>query len=362
MSLRSCQPLISRWARKQRVPAIKPYTKHGANIKKNNQVAGSKSIVNGSNTTMAAKSVNMHRTNNMAKVPIAPSKEAKSFSIHLMEVTDVDSRDKGKTELVPEYVNYIYSHLWALENKHFVDNDFLAGQAISPWMRAMVIDWLIQLQVGFCLLPETLYLTVGIMDRFLQVDHTIPCEQLQLVAVSAMFIASKYEETEAPHIETFEYITDNAFTKSEILSMEIRILTGIKCYVSFPLSLHFLRRDSKVGCVSPATHTLAKYLLELCLTEYSMSHLKPSIQAAAALCLSMKLLGGQKWTDNLVYYSRYSEADLTLVMRQIAAIVKKSNTGKHQAARNKFSSEQYASISLIPHLKSKFIASLAAKA
>ena len=101
MSLRSCQPLISRWARKQRAPAIKPYTKHGANIKKNNQVAGSKSIVNGSNTTMSFKSVNMHRTNNMAKVPIAPSKEAKSFSIHLMEVTDVDSRDKGKTELVP---------------------------------------------------------------------------------------------------------------------------------------------------------------------------------------------------------------------------------------------------------------------
>ena len=200
------------------------------------------------------------------------------------------------------------------------------------------------------------------MDRFLQVDRAIPCDQLQLVAVTSMFIASKCEETQAPHVETYSYITDNAFTKSDILGMEIRILTSINCYVSFPLPLHFLRRDSKAGNMSPATHALAKYLLELCLTEYDMCHYKPSTLAASALCLSMKLLGGQIWTDNLVFYSRYREGDLSRVICKMAAIVKRSNSEKLQAARNKFSSERYHCISHIPHLKSKFIASLASRA
>lgn len=372
MSLRCYQPLISRWARKQRVSRAKPYAvekKAGASNKQNlnklsdHNGANNETLVAGMKTMVA--SVSTKATNNIVTGPIGTgSKEdnnGKAFSNHLMEVTDVDFQDKGKPELVPEYVNEIYSHLWALEDKHLVGEHFLAGQACNPWMRATLIDWLIQLQVGFCLLPETLYLTVGIMDRFLQVDRTIPCDQLQLVAVTSMFIASKYEETQAPHVDTYSYITDNAFTKADILNMEIRILSSIDCYVSFPLPLHFLRRNSKAGNMSPATHALAKYLLELCLTEYDMCHYKPSMLAASALCLSMKLLGGQLWTDNLVFYSRYREGDLAQVMCKIAVLVKKSNGGKLQAARNKFSSERYHCISQIPHLKSKFITNLASR-
>ena len=366
MSFRSYQPLISRWVRKQRAPRAKPYAvenkprgpnRHGTIKQMEHNCDPCKTLV---------AAATAQASSNIIRVCVDQSCQqeynGKAFSNHLMEVTDVDFKDKGKPELVPEYVNEIYSHLWALEDKHLVGQNFLAGQACDPWMRATLIDWLIQLQVGFCLLPETLYLTVGIMDRFLQVDRTIKCDQLQLVAVTSMFIATKYEETQAPHVETYSYITDNAFTKSDILNMEVRILNSINYYISFPLPLHFLRRDSKAGNMSPATHALAKYLLELCLSEYDMCHYKPSLLAAAALCLSMKLLGGQVWTDNLVFYSRYRECDLTQVICKMAAIVKRSNSGKLHAAKNKFKSERYHSISQIPHLKSKFIVNLASRA
>ena len=287
---------------------------------------------------------------------------AKSFSNHLMEVTDVDIQDKGKPDMLPGYVNDVYSHLWELEDKHLVVEDFLKDQDIRPYMRAEVIDWLIELQEWFQLVPETLYSTVGIMDRFLQVDRDIPCNQLQLVAVTAMFIASKFEDTMAPRVTKFPELADDLFTTTDILAMELRILNAINYNVSFPVSLHFLRRKSKVGSVTLDTHILARYLVELCLTEYHMSHYKPSIQAAEALCLSLKLMGGQDWTDNLVYYSRYREEDLIPVMCTMAAIVKNSTNGELQAARNKFATDKFNCISYMLYLESEFIDNLAARA
>ena len=56
-----------------------------------------------------------------------------------------------------------------------------------------------------------------------------------------------------------------------------------------PLPLHFLRRNSKAGNVDALTHTLAKYAMELTLVDYKMAHIKPSVIAAAALALSLKV-------------------------------------------------------------------------
>jgi hypothetical protein len=68
-------------------------------------------------------------------------------------------------------------------------------------MRAVLIDWLVDVHIQFSMLQETLYLTVAILDRFLQKSaKDIPRKSLQLVGVAAMFIASKYEEMYAPEI------------------------------------------------------------------------------------------------------------------------------------------------------------------
>lgn len=74
--------------------------------------------------------------------------------------------------------------------------------------------------------------------------------QLQLVGVTAMFIASKYEEMYAPDIGDFVFITDTTYSKQEILQMEKSILKSLDFNLSKPLPLHFLRRNSKAGNVS----------------------------------------------------------------------------------------------------------------
>ena len=86
-------------------------------------------------------------------------------------------------------------------------------------MREILTDWLIEVHLKFKLLPETLYLTVNLIDRFLSTTQ-IMRNKLQLVGVTAMLIASKYEEIYPPIVNDFVYITDNAYTREEILQME----------------------------------------------------------------------------------------------------------------------------------------------
>merc|ERR1711936_1129901 len=136
------------------------------------------------------------------------------------------------------------------------------GTSILPKMRTVLVDWLIQVHSQFNLLQETLYLTVAILDRFLQdTACKIERKQLQLVGVAAMFIASKYEEMYAPEIGDFVYITDRAYTEPQIREMEMKILSTLSFDLGRPLPLHFLRRNSKAGNVDALTHTMAKYIM-----------------------------------------------------------------------------------------------------
>ena len=73
-------------------------------------------------------------------------------------------------------------------------HDYIGSQPeINERMRAILVDWLIDVHTKFELSLETLYLTINIIDRFLAVK-TVPRRELQLVGISAMLMASKYEE------------------------------------------------------------------------------------------------------------------------------------------------------------------------
>lgn len=292
-------------------------------------------------------------------VPEHPKEEA--FSKQLMSVQDIDKDDHDNPQLVSEYVNNIYDYMRTLERSFPIRNHYLDGSDINGRMRGILVDWLVQVHLRFHLLQETLYLSVAIIDRFLQIQK-VARSKLQLVGVTAMLIASKYEEMYAPEIADFVYITDNAYTKADIRKTECIILKTLDFNLGRPLPLHFLRRNSKAGEVDATTHTLAKYLMELTIVDYETVHQYPSEIAAGALCLAMKVLDGSNWGDTLMYYSNYSEEHLKPVLERMALLVTKAGTGKMSAIKTKYQSSKFMRISLIPELKCPVIEELAAAA
>ena len=117
---------------------------------------------------------------------------------------------------------------------------------VNEKMRGILVDWIIEVHLKFKLLPETLFLTVGLIDRYLEKTQ-IMRTKLQLVAVSAMLIASKYEEIYAPEVRDFVFITDNAYTREEILTMEMSILTTLQFNITSPSAFRFLERFRQVA-------------------------------------------------------------------------------------------------------------------
>ncbi|XP_056464351.1 G2/mitotic-specific cyclin-B2-like isoform X1 [Gadus chalcogrammus] len=284
-----------------------------------------------------------------------------AFSDVLLTVEDIDEQDGDMPQLCAEYVKDIYSYLMALEQKQSVRPRYLQGYEINERMRALLIDWLIQVHSRFQLLQETLYLTVAILDRFLQVQP-VSRRKLQLAGVTAMLVASKYEEMYCPEVADFAYITDNAFTKPQILQMEQLILRCLNFDLGRPLPLHFLRRASKAANSNVEKHTLAKYLMELTLVDYDMVHYRPSEIAAASLCFSQLLLEDLPWSPTQHHYATYDESHLKPIMQHMAKNVVTVNEGKtkFQAVKNKYSSSKLMKISLIPQLKSDVVTSMAA--
>ncbi|XP_054627333.1 G2/mitotic-specific cyclin-B2 [Dunckerocampus dactyliophorus] len=284
-----------------------------------------------------------------------------AFSDAMLPVHDVDEDDGDLPQLCSEYVKEIYRYLHQLEVQQPIHSNYMKGYEITDRMRALLIDWMVQVHSSFQLLQETLYLSVAVLDRFLQAQP-VSRRKLQLVGVTAMLVACKYEEMYAPEVGDFAYITDNAFTKAQILEMEQLVLKTLNFQLGRPLPLHFLRRASKVSNSDTARHMLAKYLMELTLIDYDMVHYRPSEIAAAALCLAQLLLNRLPWSSTQQHYSTYDEAHLKTIMQHMAKNVVMVNEGKtkFQAVRNKYSSSKLMKISLIPQLKSTLICNMAA--
>jgi len=156
---------------------------------------------------------------------------------------------------------------------------------VNEKMRAILVDWLLDVHLKFRLLPETLYLTINIIDRFLGIK-CISREKLQLVGVTAMFIASKYEEIYPPECNDFVYISANAYNRDEVLQMEQCILNTLSFHLTAPTSLYFLRRYSKAAMSDYRVHTLSKYLAESALVDLKLLNYLPSQIAAACVFLA----------------------------------------------------------------------------
>ncbi|EEH20407.2 hypothetical protein PABG_02666 [Paracoccidioides brasiliensis Pb03] len=225
--------------------------------------------------------------------------------------TPEDIEDEAwDTSMVSEYGDDIFQYMREIEmrllpNAHYMDN-----QAEIQWsMRSVLMDWLVQVHHRFSLLPETLFLCVNYIDRFLSCK-IVSLGKLQLVGATAIFIAAKYEEINCPSLQEIIYMVDNGYSADEILKAERFMLSMLQFELGWPGPMSFLRRISKADDYDLETRTLAKYFLEITIMDERFVGCPPSLTAAGAHCLARLMLRKGNWSPAHVHYSNYTYTQL----------------------------------------------------
>ncbi|XP_022772336.1 cyclin-A1-4-like isoform X2 [Durio zibethinus] len=252
-------------------------------------------------------------------------------------------------QFCPSIVHDIYKNARAAEAKkrpsvHFME---MVQKDINASMRAILIDWLVEVTEEYRLVPETLFLTVNYIDRYLS-GNSINRQQLQLLGVACMMIASKYEEICAPQVEEFCYVTDNTYCKDEILEMESAVLNYLKFEMTVPTARFFLRQFVHAAQMinqvqSMQFECLASYIAELSLLEYTMLHYAPSQIAASAAFLAKFILSPSKkpWDSILGHYTLYRPSDLGDCVKALHHLCRNGGCANLPAIREKYSQHKY---------------------
>ncbi|KAL3633449.1 hypothetical protein CASFOL_022211 [Castilleja foliolosa] len=258
-------------------------------------------------------------------------------------VIDIDSKHNDP-QMCIVYAADIYYNMYAaqLARRPLVDYIEKVQRDITQDMRAILIDWLVEVSDEYRMASDTLYLTVNLIDRFLSKNY-IEKQTLQLLGITCMLIATKYEEICAPRVEEFCFITDNTYTKDEVVQMESRVLNFVGFQLCVPTTKKFLRRFVQAAQVSYEVFSvelefLANYLAELTLIDYNFLKFLPSLIAASAVFLARWTLDHSQhpWNATLEHYSRHKTSELKITILQLQELQLNTRGCAHNVIREKY--------------------------
>ncbi|XP_056878500.1 NACHT, LRR and PYD domains-containing protein 12-like isoform X17 [Takifugu flavidus] len=165
---------------------------------------------------------------------------------------------------------------------------------LQPKMRAILLDWLMEVSEVYKLHRETYHLAQDYFDRFMATQRNVFKSTLQLIGITCLFIAAKVEEMYPPKVHQFAYVTDEACTEDEILSMEIIIMMELKWSLSPQTPVSWLNVYMQVAYLKETdelllprypqeTFTQIAQLLDLCLLDVRCLEFSNGVLAASAL-------------------------------------------------------------------------------
>merc|ERR1712142_962213 len=227
--------------------------------------------------------------------------------------------------------------------------DYMSAQVgITDVMRAILVDWLVEVQESFELNHETLYTAVKMTDIYLS-KKQVRKEDLQLVGATACLIACKIDERIPPLVDDFLYVCDDAYSRDQLMKMERKMLAVIGFDLGFSLSYRYVRRYGRVCRVTMPTLTLARYILELSLMEYQLNiGTSEALLAAAALALAMKMKGISGWAGTMEYYSGFSLAQLDTTVQALLIMLQQPPKDNLKTVRSKYSHRVFHEVAPIP--------------
>ncbi|KAM9112877.1 cyclin-P [Pangshura tecta] len=230
----------------------------------------------------------------------------------------------------------------------YVFRSWEVPRALTAEMRALIVDWLVQVHGYLGLADETLYLAVYLMNAYMKVAR-VRVPALQLLGVTCLFLACKVEESSVPEPAELCLMTEDSFSRRELLRMERKVLSRLDFQLHYTNPLHLLRLLGALGRWAPEVHHLATYFLELCLMEADCAAFEPAQLAAAALGLAQRVQqeagAGPEGSTQLCLYS---EEVLGAVHRPMARAALRAGSSTLQAVFLKYSRPQKLGASTSP--------------
>ncbi|KAI2466700.1 cyclin-like protein [Annulohypoxylon bovei var. microspora] len=271
--------------------------------------------------------------------------ESKHMDDHQDEIWDIG--------MVAEYGEEIFAYMREIELELLPKAHYMDIQNEIQWsMRSVLIDWLVQVHLRFGLLPETLFLAVNFIDRFLSVK-VVSMSKLQLVGATSLMLAAKYEEINCPSLSEMVYMVDGGYSPEDILKAERFMLSQLEFVLGYPGPMSFMRRISKADDYDSEIRTVAKYFSEVTLMDERFVSTPPSYVAAGSQCLARMMLNKGEWTPEHVHYAGYTFSQLKPLM---ATIMECCYNGRrhHHAIYEKYCTRQFKCASV-------FVANMVAK-
>ncbi|CAL0323806.1 unnamed protein product [Lupinus luteus] len=318
--------------------------------------------VSGSVTTKKRKRVPLSELTNLPPEKAVPGSDTDNNRVSKKPtkskpVTESDNNNSDPQFCAP-YVSDIYEYLRKTEEdpskRPLADYVQKVQSDMNANMRGVLVDWLVEVAEEYNLVSDTLYFSVSYIDRFLSLN-ALPRQNLQLLGVSSMLLASKYEEIKPPEVEDFCYITDNTYNKAEVVEMEADILKTLNFELGGPTVKTFLRRFSKVGQESNDTSNLqfeflCYYLAELSLLDYNCIKFFPSLVAASVVFLARFMLSPtmHPWNSALYQLTRYEPADLKECILNIHDLYLSRRGATLRAVREKYKQHKFKCVATTP--------------
>ena len=263
-------------------------------------------------------------------------------------VPDFDGETLGDPMQHSEYVMETFQYYKSREAQ-FMVGDYIGHQLeITEAMRAILVDWLVEVQESFELNHETLYTAVKMTDLYLS-KKQVRKEELQLVGATACLIACKVDERIPPLVDDFLYVCDDAYNREELMRMERKMLKVVGFDLGYSLSYRYVRRYGRVCRVTMPVLTLARYILELSLMEYGLNtDTSESKLAASCLVLALKMKGITGFKSTLEYFSGHQLAELEEIFNKLAAMLRKPAGPNLKTIRSKYSHRVFHEVATIP--------------
>lgn len=254
------------------------------------------------------------------------------------------SREEKEQDEIDIYKEDLFNYHRQAEEKYLPKPHYMHKQTdITYGMRSILVDWLVEVAEEYKLFRQTLFLSVNYIDRFLS-TMAVNRGKLQLLGTACTFIASKFEEIEAPDLGEFVYITDDTYTRSQVLKMEQMILKVLSFNVAVPTTNTFLEHYLHEANLNHPHHKyLSMFLIELTLLDANpYLQFLPSIIAAAAFYLAAKTLDlKDPWPSAVENLSGYSVVDFLCCAKLLCETHKNAKTHPQQAIYQKYQQTKY---------------------